>query len=276
MESAQAIDYTQNPRGESSVGGFGNVSLSTVRDSGTLVNKKRSISSTWRGPSSSSNIAHLFNPVKRLKPSIAESPQGRASQLSAFRDKYNRENDEVLFLSSAAKHWLVANKIMLREETFHLFPKLPQEVQDYIWDFALNAPKQLTISNVVRPHHFYAGPGLHGFHSHSRISPDFRNICLASRDAYSRFKQSRPPKFTYRNTAWMKNGYWNLEEDLVVLSDCYLYTMWDFVKDFRVELEKIRTLVIAPRQHLLWGSMSSQKSAKKNSPFLVDSLEVIY
>jgi hypothetical protein len=61
----------------------------------------------------------------------------------------------------------------------------------------------------------------------------------------------------------MKNGYWNLEEDLVVLSDCYLYTMWDFVKDFRVELEKIRTLVIAPQQHLLWGSMSSQKSTKQ-------------
>jgi hypothetical protein len=183
MELAQAIDYTQNPRGESWVDGFGNQSLRTSRDSGALVNKKRSISSTWRGPSSSSDIAHLFNPVERLKPPIAESPPGCASQLSVFKDKYDRESDEVLFLSSAAKHWLLANKIMLGEDTFHLFPNLPQELQDYIWDFALNAPKQLTISNVVRPHRFYAGPGLHGFHSHSRISPDFRNICLASRDA---------------------------------------------------------------------------------------------
>jgi hypothetical protein len=262
MELAQAIDYTQNPRGESWVDGFGNQSLSTGRDSGALVNKKRSISSTWRGPSSSSNIAHLFNLVKRIKLPIAESPPGRASQLSVFRDKCDRENDEVLFLSSAAKHWLVANKIMLREETFHLFPNLPQELQDCIWDFALSAPKLLTISNVVRPHRF---PHLYDFHSHSRISPDFSNICLASRDAYSRFKQSRPRKFTYRNTAWMKNGYWNLE-DLVVLSDCSFFTMLEFVKEFGVDSEKIRTLVLAPQQHLLWQSMSSQKSTKKTIP----------
>jgi hypothetical protein len=53
---------------------------------------------------------------------------------------------------------------------------------------------------------------------------------------------------------------------LVVLSDCSFFTMLEFVKEFGVDSEKIRTLVLAPQQHLLWQSMSSQKSTKKTIP----------